>query len=57
MCIRAGGGGGAATPADSPLIEIELGERKKNEACCSHQTKRLVHELKILGQPVTSAVG
>ena len=48
-----GGGGGTTPLAVSPLIELEL---RKNERVARRETKRLVYELKVLGQPVTSEV-
>ena len=50
-----GGGGGTIPRAVSPMIESEF--REKNERVAGRKwrkTKRLVYELKDLGQPVTS---
>ena len=50
---RWGGGGRWYDPhAVSPLIELEL--RGKNEHVARRETKRLIYQLKVLGQPVTS---
>ena len=45
--------GGTTPLAVSPLIELEL---RKNERVARRETKRLVYELKVLGQPVISEV-
>ena len=46
--------GGTTSLAVSPLIGLEL--CGKNERVARRETKRLIYELKVLGQPVTSEV-
>ena len=53
ILLRHKGGGSGTTPlAVSPLIELEL--REKKERVARRETKRLIYKLKVLGQPVTS---
>ena len=47
-------GVGKTPLAVSPLIDLEL--CGKNEHVARRETKRLIYQLKILGQPVTSEV-
>ena len=42
------------SPADSPLIGLEL--REKDESVAHHETKWLVYKPKVLGQSVTPEV-
>ena len=42
------------SPTVSPLIELARASQKKNERAARQETKRLVYEPKVLGQPVTS---
>ena len=51
---RVGGGGRLDPPAVWPLIVLE--RRGKNQRVARHETKPMVPDFKVLGQPVTSEV-